>query len=82
MILCPIGGSASSVADSRPAFNTTRRKRVCVSCRHRWFTIEVSAELAKTMATVLSAQHMLQNNPIPVDELASLRAVMRHKDEG
>ena len=42
MILCPKCGTRTNVYDSRISYEgTTRRKRLCPSCSHRFATIEV-----------------------------------------
>lgn len=42
---CPLCGGDSGVHDSRTRDDgSIRRRRHCVSCEHRWGTVEVSSE--------------------------------------
>jgi transcriptional regulator NrdR family protein len=43
--LCPSCGTGKGqVKDSRPTEAGIRRRRVCMSCRHRWTTMEMTAQ--------------------------------------
>lgn len=42
-MLCPVCRKKSSVYNSRPFENTTRRDRKCNSCGHKYTTLEVLA---------------------------------------
>jgi transcriptional regulator NrdR family protein len=61
---CPkCGGMNSLTTDSRPAGNTTiRRRRTCTACQTRWTTYEYSSgdiEALRLMATELNAARAL-----------------------
>ena len=44
MYNCPSCQGESGVIDSRPIGKTTRRRRECKSCKHRWTTFEINAD--------------------------------------
>jgi len=48
MLLCAKCHGESRVVDSRPSNTNTRRRRECLTCKHRWSTMEISSELAQT----------------------------------
>lgn len=59
-IHCPKCGSTKSfVVDSRGAFEMIRRRRVCVSCEHRYTTYEIVLNVRKPseLANKLKGHH-------------------------
>ena len=48
MLLCAKCHGESRVVDSRVSNANTRRRRECLTCKHRWSTMEISSELAET----------------------------------
>ena len=74
MMVCPICGCATTVADSRPEADCVNRKRRCLSCNHRFATIELETDMldaltnahkatkkAVDVADVLKAVRLLNN---------------------
>ena len=49
MLLCAKCHGESRVVDSRVSNANTRRRRECLTCKHRWSTLELSFELAETL---------------------------------
>lgn len=41
---CPICGGKTRVADSIPNEDSTRRRRKCVECKHKFYTVEIDAD--------------------------------------
>lgn len=55
---CPSCGGGSSVKDSRPSGGGIRRRRVCLSCSHRWSTWETvmaSFDLSQSVRALVTA---------------------------
>ena len=48
-------GAMSKVVDSRPWHGMIRRRRECVACRYRWFTVEVPLELVGALPYIMAA---------------------------
>ena len=44
MIDCPRCEGSAEVIDSRRTGNSVRRRRSCLSCGHRWSTVEVGLD--------------------------------------
>jgi len=41
---CPICGGQTCVVDSRPNEDSTRRRRECAECKHRFSTVEIDVD--------------------------------------
>lgn len=66
---------ASKVKDSRPAYQSTRRRRHCELCGHRWTTFEIAAEEDGLMA-IMQFDQMVQD--LEPHEMAALRSLVSH----
>lgn len=42
---CPVCDGKTGVIDSRPTYESTRRRRECEVCGYRFFTVEVDEDL-------------------------------------
>lgn len=74
--LCPrCFARNSAVKDSRPAFQSIRRRRECKSCGHRWTTFEIAADETGLMA-ILEFDAMLQE--LEPHELDAMKSLIRH----
>ena len=48
-------GGMSTVIDSRPWHGMIRRRRQCVDCRYRWYTVEMPIELIDALPAIMEA---------------------------
>lgn len=46
---CPICGYETRVIDSRPDEDSTRRRRECTECKHRFSTVEIDTDYYKKL---------------------------------
>lgn len=49
---CPHCGGETHVVDSRPNEDSTRRRRECVECKHRFSTVEIDADYYETLKPI------------------------------
>ena len=56
---CPHCGGETKVVDSRPNEDSTRRRRECLECKHRFSTVEIDADYYETLKPV--DKYALQN---------------------
>jgi transcriptional regulator NrdR family protein len=45
---CPLCGGGTTVCDSRPEIDCVNRKRRCLSCDHRFATIELETDMLQS----------------------------------
>ena len=44
-LFCPVCGGKTRVVDSRPDCESVKRKRKCLECGYRFFTVEIDEDL-------------------------------------
>jgi hypothetical protein len=67
---CQVCGSAGSkVLDSRPRGTFIRRRRECLSCRHKWSTYEVSSEYLSMTSEILVLARQVRSLSGKLEEL-------------
>lgn len=49
---CPHCGGETHVVDSRPNEDSTRRRRECIECKHRFSTVEIDADYYETLKPI------------------------------
>jgi transcriptional regulator NrdR family protein len=54
---CPVCGKNTKVYDSRAEEDSVRRRRVCLSCRYVFTTIELDEDLFERIKDVKSTQN-------------------------
>jgi len=59
---CPSCGEDTIVVDSRPNEDSTYRRRECVSCFHRFSTIEIDADLYRKLVEMKGEQNDSKNH--------------------
>jgi len=76
MLLCPECKSSSIVVDTRPLHSlptpSTRRRRECIACHHRWTTYETQSnpeDYKKMKKSLAWLKLVLQRLTKDVDEL-------------
>ena len=60
---CPICGWGTAVADSRPEPDCVNRRRKCLSCNHRFDTIELEKDALEAWAKARNASASKATKP-------------------